>query len=175
MKNFNFFNATILIIFAVVLRLLPHPANVAPIAAMALFGGAYLDKKYAIILPLLAMIISDFFLGFNQSTSYVYTSFILIGCIGIWLKSHKTLTNVLLGTLLSSVLFFLITNFGFWLAFDLYPKTFAGQLQAYVMALPFFRNTLLGDFFYTGLFFGSYELIMHFFTLAYANLHTNRR
>jgi len=175
MKKLNFISTFAIIFFAVVLRLLPHPANVAPIAAMALFGGVYLDKKYALILPLTALFVSDIFLGFNQSMPYVYGSFVLTGLIGMWLRNHKTFTNILLGALTSSILFFLITNFGFWLVFSLYPKTFAGQTEAYMMALPFFRNTLLGDFFYTGLFFGSFELVKLFAQQSYANLHTNRR
>ncbi len=142
-----------------VLRLLPHPANVAPIGAMALFGGVYLHKKYAIALPLLAMFLSDIFLGFSQSTPFVYASFFIAGLLGMWLKERKTIRNVIVASLFSSVLFFLVTNFGYWLTYDLYPKTFAGQIEAYYYALPFFRNTVVGDLFYTGLFFGGYEAV----------------
>jgi len=156
----SFFPALIIILCAACLRLLPHPANVAPIAAMALFGGAYLNKKYALVLPLAALFVSDIFLGFNQSTPFVYGSFILTGLIGMWIKNHKSFATVIGGTLLSSVLFFLITNFGFWLAFSLYPKTLGGQMEAYAMALPFFRNTLIGDFLYVGIFFGSFEFVL---------------
>jgi hypothetical protein len=175
MKLTNILAPAIIIILAALMRLLPHPANVAPIAAMALFGGVYLDKKYALVVPLLALFISDIFLGFHQSMPYVYGSFILTGLIGMWLRRHKSVATVFAGTLASSMLFFLITNFGFWLAFSLYPKTFAGQMDAYLMALPFFRNTLIGDLLYVGLFFGSFELIKHFLHSSYANLHTNRR
>lgn len=160
MKLPNLIAPIIIIVIAAVLRLLPHPANVVPIAAMALFGGVYLDKKYALILPLAAMFVSDIFLGFHQSMPYVYGSFVLTGFIGMWLRKHKSFKSILGATLLSSVFFFLITNFGFWLAYDLYPKTLAGQMEAYVMALPFFRNTLLGDLFYTGMFFGVYEVVL---------------
>jgi hypothetical protein len=148
-----------IIAFAVILRLVPHPANVAPIAAMALFGGAYLNKKYALFVPLIALFVSDMFLGFYASMPYVYGSFLVIGVIGIWLRKHKSVQNVIVASVCSSILFFLITNFGVWLVNDLYPKTVSGQLEAYIMALPFFRNTLLGDLLYTGLFFGGYELV----------------
>jgi len=150
----------IIIMIAVAMRLMPHPANVAPIAAMALFGGCYLDKKYALLIPLVAMLASDLFLGFHQSILFVYGSFILIGLIGMGLKKRKTVRNVVIASVLSSVIFFLITNFGFWLTDSLYPRTFAGQMTAYAMALPFFRNTLLGDLFYTGLLFGGYEFVL---------------
>lgn len=166
----------VIIGIAVLLRLLPHPANVAPIAAMALFGGVYLDKKYAIALPLLTMVVSDIFLGFSQSTPFVYASFAITGFIGMWLKQRKSVRNIIFASLSSSVLFFLITNFGYWLTYSLYPKTFAGQMQAYYYALPFFRNTVLGDFLYTGLFFGGYEMVMRLFhQFGHGkNLHKNR-
>lgn len=155
----NFLAICGIILFAVVLRLLPHPPNIAPIAALALFGGVYMDRRVAFVLPLLVMFFSDIFLGFNQSTPFVYLSFFLTVGIGMWIRKHKSCKTIALGTLLSSILFFLITNFGYWLTFSLYPKTLDGQMLAYVNALPFFRNSLLGDFFYTGVFFGSFELI----------------
>jgi hypothetical protein len=88
---------------------------------------------------------------------YVYGSFILTGIIGLWLKNHKNAQNIVGATLLSSVLFFLITNFGVWAA-GWYPRTLSGLMQSYMMGLPFFRNTVLGDLCYTGVFFGCYEL-----------------
>jgi len=149
----------IIITFAAVMRLLPHPANMAPIAAMALFGGVYLNKRYALIMPLLAMGISDIFLGFHDTIVFVYGSFLLTGLIGLLVRKHKSVQTIALATLISSVLFFLITNFGVWLMGMLYPKTLSGLADAYMMGLPFFRNTLLGDLGYVTLFFGSYELV----------------
>jgi hypothetical protein len=157
-KITSLFTPFAIIAFAVILRLVPHPANVAPIAAMGLFGGVYLNKKYALLVPFLALFISDIFLGFSASMPYVYGSFLLTGLLGILLRNHKSVKNVILASVCSSILFFLITNFGFWLVNDLYPKTISGQLEAYIIALPFFRNTLLGDLLYVGLFFGGYEL-----------------
>jgi riboflavin transporter FmnP len=157
-------NPIIFIVLAVILRLISHMPNVAPIAAMALFGGTYLNKKYALIVPLVSMFISDIFLGFHASMPMVYGSFFITGFIGLWLRNHKTMGTVIGASLASSVLFFLLTNFNFWYAMPLYPKTFAGMIEAYVAAIPFFRNTVLGDLCYTSLFFGSYELV--FFALG---------
>ena len=173
--------AIFMILASVILRLVPHVPNFAPVAATALFGGTYLKKRYAIVIPMLSLIISDYLLLYinpfgspmlnfsrvqplsamiNPSTFYVWGSFVMIGFIGMFLKNHKKAQNVVLGSLVSSVLFFLVTNFGYWLANDMYPKTFDGQMLAYVMALPFFKWTLLGDLFYTGAFFGAYELAL---------------
>ncbi len=167
-------NPSIIILFAVVFRLVPHMPNFAPISGMALFGGAYLNKKYALIVPLIAMFLSDIFLGFHSTMIYVYGSFIATGLIGLWLRKHKNFTNVVGAALFSSLLFFIVTNFGVWLEGKLYPANLSGLMESYAMAIPFFRNTILGDLFYTALFFGSYELVLKFF-IKYANLHTNRR
>jgi len=154
-------NPAIFVLIAALLRLLPHAPNFAPIGAMALFGGAYLGRRSAIVLPLSAMFLSDLFIGFDslESRLTVYGSFAAIGTIGIWLKTHRSFQNVVLAALGSSILFFLVTNFGVWAFGTLYQKTLAGLLTCYVAAIPFFRNSLAGDLFYTGVFFGGYELI----------------
>ncbi|HYE22628.1 MAG TPA: DUF6580 family putative transport protein [Verrucomicrobiae bacterium] len=150
------------VLLGALLRVIPHPANFAPIAGVAMFGGAYLNKKLAIVLPLAAMIISDFFIGFDswQSRVAVYGCFIFSGLIGLWIRNHKSATNIILGSVLGSVVFYLVTNFVYFHgAASLYPQTFDGMVSAYINAIPFFRNTLLGDIFYVAVFFGSYELV----------------
>lgn len=163
----------VIIVFAVLLRLLPHPPNVAPIAAMALFGGAYINKRFALIIPLAAMFVSDIFLGFHPVMPFVYGSFLLSGFIGLWLRTHKTPFVVLSACITSSVLFFLITNFGVWLIGGLYPETLGGLATCFMMAIPFFRNTLVGDLLYTTLFFGGFEVIA-FYTRRLARVNALR-
>ncbi|MFA5070732.1 MAG: DUF6580 family putative transport protein [Patescibacteria group bacterium] len=159
----------ILVIFAVLIRVLSHerilplPANFAPVAALALFGGVYLGKKYAILIPLAAEVIADIFIGFYEWPVMltVWGSFILAGLIGLFIRKRKGLTTVFSGTLASSFLFFLTTNFAVWAAGAWYPKTLAGLGQCFAMAVPFFRNSVLGDLFFVGLFFGIYELVVY--------------
>lgn len=154
---------------AIILRVIPHLPNFAPIAALALFGGTYLNKKYALILPLIVLFLSDILIGFyNPWIMFsVYGSFLLIGLMGLWLKKHKNLPNVLGASLLGSILFFLITNFAVWaVPYSFYPHTLNGLTQSYLMGLPFFRNTLMGDLFYVGAMFGLYELVL-FITSSY--------
>lgn len=152
----------IFIFIGVVARFLPHLPNMTPIGAIALFGGRYLPKRLAIVLPLVAMVISDLYLGFHKTMPYVYGSFILTSLIGMWLRHHTSSYHVVLATLISSTLFFLITNFGVWAHTPLYSKTITGLMESYVMGLPFFRNTLIGDLFYSTVFFGGYELVVLF-------------
>ena len=152
-------NPALIIGLAVAARLLPHLPNFAPIAAMALFGGAYLNRKYAIVIPLVAMFLSDIFIGFYSPVvmTSVYGSFVLVGLLGMWLRKRKSPSSVLAAAIGSSILFFLITNFAVWAA-GAYARDLSGLVQSYIMGLPFLKNTLAGDLFYTASFFGGYEL-----------------
>lgn len=151
--------AYLFIIFGVLLRLLPHIPNFTPIAAIALFGGTYLSRRTALFVPLLIMAISDLFLGLHPLMLFTWGSFLLTGIIGLWLKNHKTVPNTLGAAISSSLLFFIVTNFGVWaLPNSWYPHTWQGLINCYIMAIPFFKNTLLGDLFYVGVLFGLYEL-----------------
>jgi len=150
----------LVVLGAVLIRFLPHPANVVPVAAMALFGGSYLNKKYAIILPMAVMLISDCFLGFHKTMPFVYGSFLVASLIGIYLKNKVTTRTVIGASLLSSIVFYLVTNFGVWLTSGMYEMTLLGLTKCYVLAIPFFRNTLIGDLFYTVMMFGGYEMVL---------------
>ena len=163
-KNGKILEFTIVAAFifiGVIFRFLPHPPNFAPIAAIALFGGVYFSRKIALILPILAMIISDLFLGFYswRLMAVVYFSFLICVFLGFNLKNHKKWYTVLEYSLLGSVIFYLLTNFAVWIFTGWYPKNFEGLIQCYVMAIPFLKNTLLGNLFYASLFFGVYEII----------------
>jgi hypothetical protein len=150
--------------FDLIAKYIPHIPNFAPIAAMALFGGVYLNKKYALIIPIIAMLISDYFIGFYSPwlMASVYGSFILIGLIGLWVRNNKSLTNIIGATLCGSILFFLMTNFVMWaiqpyMPQAIYPHTLQGLLDCYTMGLPFFRSTMAGDLFYVSSMFGLME------------------
>jgi len=153
-----------LIVVGFTLRLLPHPANFAPIMALALFSGLYLPKRLNIIIPVVAMLLSDIFLGFYSLPIMfsVYASFILATMLGAWLKKHKNLGNVILTTFAGSTLFFLATNFSVWAFGTMYTHNLPGLMQSYYMALPFFRNSLLGDLFYVGIFVGVAEMAIKY-------------
>jgi len=151
-----------LIFAAVILRFLPHWPNFAPITALAIFGGVYLkDKRMAIVLPLAAMAVSDFFIGFDswQWRAVVYGSFALSGLIGLWIRNRKSVGTVFGGTVLASVAFYLITNFAFFYSPAMYSHDLNGIVASYINALPFFRNTLVGDLFYVGAMCGVYEVV----------------
>ena len=141
------------ILVAAIIRLFPHLPNVTPITAMALFSGVYFsNKKLAFAVPLLAMAVSDIFLGFHTISIFVYAAFILVGIIGMTSKK-MSFTSILL----SSISFFIITNFGVWLIG--YPKTLDGLVECYTLAIPFFRNSLIGDFFYAAVMYFSFEFV----------------
>src|SRR5689334_1431635 len=148
-----------LIFAAAASRLIPHPPNMTSIMAVALFGGAYLsDKRLAFLVPFAALLLSDFVLGFYGHMEVVYGSFALVVCIGLLLRKRRSPLRIAGAALASSILFFIITNFGVWAFGSLYPKTMAGLAACYVAAIPFFQNTLIGDALYTAVLFGSFAL-----------------
>lgn len=158
----NFWVITLMVFIAAFVRLLPHPPNFAPIAAMALFGGAYFNKKsLAFIVPLTAMFLTDAIIGFYSYGWVVYISFALIVLLGILMLKKVSVKNVILASLTASVSFFVITNFGVWALGTLYSKTPAGLMESYIAAIPFFQNSLIGDLFFCGVMFGVYELVKH--------------
>jgi hypothetical protein len=158
---------SILVLVAALTRLLPHPFNFSPIGAMALFGGCYIvNKRLAFLLPISAMLISDTLLelikgkgaGFHPILLWVYLSFAVITCIGFYLRGRAQRQTIMVASLVGSVLFFLITNFGQWVTG--YYGYGAGSLTtSFVNAIPFFRGTVLGDLFYNLVLFGSFAII----------------
>jgi hypothetical protein len=158
-------NAKILLIIGIILaaaisRIIPHYPNVTPVIAMALFGGAYLSNRwFAYITPLLAMFLSDCFLGFHESIWAVYLSIVITTSIGFILSNKINPVRIFLATLISTLIFFIITNFSVWMFSGLYDKTFSGLIICYTLALPFLRNSVFGDLIYTGVLFGGFSLI----------------
>ncbi len=158
----NLFTFT-LIFFAALSRLIPHPPNVAPITALALFGAVYLDKKHTFLVPIIAMLVSDYIIGFHSAMIWVYGSFILIGFFGLWLRQHQGIRNTIGASVFGSIIFFIITNFGVWISSQpMYSHDLSGLVQCYTAAIPFFRNSLIGDLFYVSVLFGIYEITKRF-------------
>lgn len=139
-------------------RLLPHPPNTTPVTAIAFSAGKYVGRAWAVIIPLLVMVISDLFLGFYhlEVLVSVYGSVTIIGGISILARGAKPPVIILL-VMASSVLFFLVTNFAVWAVSSWYPPTFEGLIASYVAGLPFFRNMFIGDVFYAASMLGVFE------------------
>jgi hypothetical protein len=164
------------VFLAAISRLVPHPPNFTPIAAVALFGAAHLRSWWAAFLvPLAAMFVSDLGLqvttslglaggwmaggtGFHKGMVVVYGTILLIAGLGLLLRRRKTVLTVAGATLASSLLFFIITNFAVWAEGELYPTSLAGLVACYTAATPFFHWTLLGDAFYATVLFGGFAL-----------------
>lgn len=169
MFNPRFGTLMLIVLAAAATRLLPHPPNVTAITALALFGGAYFsDRRLAIGVPLLALLVSDVALGLYWQWDYralqghmwvQYLSFLAIVAMGFLLRSSRGVVRVASVALGASCLFFLVTNLGEWAFQPWYPKTAAGLAASYVAGIPFFRNTLLGDLAYTALMFGGFALL----------------
>jgi hypothetical protein len=167
--NMRLFTLTGIVMLAALARLIPHPPNVTPIAAMALFGGAYFSgRKAAYAVPLAAMLLSDIILGFLvygnalwASQPVVYACIIVMVAMGRLVRPRCSPLSVALVTMASSVMFYVVTNFAVWAFGSFYPRTWDGLTTCYIAAIPFFRNTVMGDFAFTALLFGGFALLQY--------------
>ncbi|MCB0429640.1 MAG: hypothetical protein H6585_07775 [Flavobacteriales bacterium] len=164
-----------LILAAAVSRILPHWPNVTPVAAIALFGGATLsNRKWAYGIPMLALLLSDLaicgMMGYDFFTwgrLFIYVPFLFTTFLGTQFQNKRTIGNIAAYGFLASVVFFLISNLSVWIFDDFYTRDFTGLIDCYTMAIPFFRNSLLGNAFYMFMLFGSFALAKdRFFALA---------
>jgi len=147
-------------LLGIVSRIAPHPANMTAVGASALFVSAKYGTKKGLIVMLLTMLIADSIKGLHSVMWATYGSLFLAVLIGAFIRSRKNPSWIIGGTLLSSVVFFVITNFAVWLAPNfMYERTLAGLINCYTMAIPFFRNSLIGDMIYSSIFFGGFELV----------------
>lgn len=169
MLNIRFRTLAFFVLAAAITRLLPHPPNMTAMMALALFGGAHFsDRRIAVIVPVLALLMSDLALGWywNWSSMAVqphmwvqYVCFIGVVCLGFLLRNSRSAVRIGAVMLVASCLFFIATNFAEWVFQPWYPKTAEGLVASYVAAIPFFRNMLIGDVIYTTLLFGGFWLL----------------
>ena len=152
----NILLVIILTLFAVFSRLIPHPANFTPLLAIALYSGFSFKNKFLFIVPLSAMLISDFLLGYYSSIIWVYLSLLIIFNIGYILSNRYSFNNLITLSFVSSVSFFIISNFGVWLG-GWYGYSFSGFIACYMAAIPFFHNTLFSTIIYASIFHFSYK------------------
>lgn len=158
--------ATGVILAVALLRLIPHPPNVTPVTALALFAGASLGRRFlGFLVPLAAMLLSDTLLelltgqGFHALMPVVYGTFALVVVLGSWLKNRLQVGRIVFASVAASTLFYVTTNFAVWATGTMYPHTAAGLLACFTAALPFYGLSLLGDLGYTALTFAAYSAL----------------
>lgn len=169
-ENFAFI---VLLVIAVASRLVSHSWNFTAIMASSyVFAILFRDSKTkALLLPVLAMLVSDFFIGLNSPKFFHSTMpFVYLG-MGLALvpffANRKALDKNLIkavAVVAGSLIFFAVSNFGVWMMDGMYPMTFAGLTQCYAMAIPFFQNQLAADIILTPvIFFALKRVLAHFF------------
>lgn len=157
-KNLNTWIALALIALAVVYRVMPHPQNVAPVAAAAIFAAAVLPPAIAFTVPVLVMIGTDILIGPHDLFWLTWSAFALTGLLGLWVRRGMNPGRIGIASLAGSTFYFVVTNLGVFLFENLYAKTWAGLGECFAMALPFYRNTLIGDLCFSAALFGVYAL-----------------
>jgi len=144
-------------------RLVPHIPNLTAVGATALFMGAKYGMKKSLVVMLLTMLITDSIKGLHSVMWATYGALIVSMLIGTYISKKRHAGWIIGGSLLSSLVFFVITNFAVWLAPNfMYEKTFSGLVECYTMAIPFFKNSLLGDLMYSSIFFGGFAFVRSF-------------
>ena len=165
---------SIIILLAAFTRIMPHPPNFSPIAAIGLFGAAHFAKKWqAFFIPLIGIWVSDLVINnyvYSSSSSNIvwfysgfywqYISYILIIFAGLFIFNRGiSLTKTVGGMISSSGIFFLVSNFGVWAGGTMYPKNFGGLITCYAAGIPFIHNTIISDVLFTTVLFGAYYLL----------------
>ena len=148
--------ASAILILGFVSRVFVHVPNFTPVIALALLGGATLNRKTAMVLPVAILALTDLVLGLHPTMPFTWGSVALIAALGSWLRGRQNIKNVTLFSIASAVVFFIITNFGCWLF--MYPRNGAGFEACFIAALPFFRSMLASTLIYSAVFFGGYEV-----------------
>jgi hypothetical protein len=165
---------SVLIVLGVVGRLLPHPPNFTPMAAIALFAGFIFLKRYiAVIAVVVTMLLTDYFaFGYlsaewfaSKSMWVVYLALLFPVVFKNFLQKKLGLFRVASAALASSTVFFIATNFAVWAFSPMYEKTLEGLVLCYTMAIPFFQNTVAGDLIWSGIIFGTYFLLRNYSNL----------
>lgn len=160
-NNIIIITICLLIFFAIAVRLFPHAPNMTPITAIAFVGSLYLKRRWAILLPILALFLSDLLIGFYdwKIMLTVYGSFALIGFLSLVAAKYRALLPVGLSVIGASLIFFLITNGAVWAFSPWYEKSISGLLYSYELGLPFLRNMLIGDVLYTTALVAVFECV----------------
>jgi len=155
----------------------PLLSNFTPMGAFAIFGGAYFtDKWKAALLPVICLFVTDIFINylytnqivwFNTSALWLYASLVIMVLIGSLIKKAN-ITSVLLASLASVAVHWLLTDIEPWLYSSYYAKGLVGYGESLLMAIPFERNMLLADAVFGAVLFGGYEFIKSKRTISIA-------
>ncbi len=149
-----------LAVASILARLLPHPPNFTPVGSASLFAGARVPGWLAYLIPIVVMAITDPLVGgYSAATPVIYASFLISVWIGRRLVSTESPIRIGAAAFLSSLQFFLLTNFSLLYPVSIYPRNFAGVMASYIAALPFFGRTLAGDLFFTAVLFGLHAFL----------------
>ena len=151
-----------LILILAFARLIPHPPNFTPIIAVAIMSSYFFKNiNLSLLILLIAMLISDLFIGFYENMIFVYISLLLITLVFHKINKKINFKNLFIYGLAGSLIFFLVSNFGVWALGSLgvndlpYEKSLTGLIECYILAIPFFGNTFLSTiiFAYPAIFF----------------------
>ena len=139
-----------LILILALARLIPHPPNFTPIIAVAIMSGYFFKNiNLSFLILIVAMLVSDLFIGFYENVIFVYASLLFITFVFYKISNKINFKNLFIYSFAGSLIFFIVSNFGVWAlgspgVYDIaYEKNLNGLVECYILAIPFFGNTFL--------------------------------
>jgi len=162
------------ILFSIMIRVAIPPffnaiPNFSPIDAIALFSGAYFNKRFtALMTTFLSVWAGDLFINkmlfghwvlFYPGFYWQYACYFIMTLLGIRLVNKIKVSSLITTSITCSILFFIVSNFGVWLNGTLYPFSINGLAACYIAAIPFFKTTVISDLLFSFILFGTFELL----------------
>lgn len=165
-----------LVVLGALSRLVPHGWNFTAIGAVAVVSGLLItsNRLTAILTPLTALFVSDLFIDFHDTMIYVYGAYALSVGVGMLFSKQQQFKNIILGSVVGSLLFFMISNFGVWMSGTAYTPDMSGLMNCYVMGVPFYRNQFLSDLILTPiLFYSAIYFKVHLLNFSFLSSRKN--
>jgi hypothetical protein len=157
------------IMIAIIGRIMPHPPNVTPLTSLSLFAGTLLSRRAALLVTIITLVSSDIFLAIIYHFPFVgmwslftYSGFAAVTLLGSQFSIYASLFRYLGFISIASIGYWIWTNLGVWLTSGMYSISISGFVHCYLLALPFLRNALLGDWSWMILLWGLIGMLKKF-------------
>jgi hypothetical protein len=159
----DFLMLTVLVLIGLFSRLLPHDWNFTAIGAISILAGLLISNKYLkFAVPLAAMVLSDIVIGFHNTIFFVYVGFILMTVVATFFSDAKIFQKVFLVPMVSSLVFFFVSNFGVWFVDTMYTKSISGLMECFMMGIPFYQSQFTADMILTPVLFYTLTRFLNF-------------
>jgi len=164
----NYILIFLFFVFGIISRIFPHAPNFTPIISITLLSGLYIKNKFIILVPILIMVLSDLIIGNHITSFWIYSSLMIIFIIGYY-SVRTNFKSIFIYSTISSFIFFILSNFGVWFSGG-YTLDFNGIINCYIMAIPFYKNTLMSTLLFSSVFYCCNQIVSRYI-IKYLKVH----